>query len=276
MPSTKAQSVVEITVQLETDMQENSTKAGTTPVLSSNLTLPSTLTQSSLKVPIRRTQHKSIPLAHVTNAINAWGYARTQTDLPMFHYTIMWDLSNKLGDTDSLTLHYEALKSIRRWLIRNGQSVYWLWVREYSKERGDHTHLLLFIDPALTEKLKAHIIKCCDFGSGSEGSMPVEVTGGNKTLSGKALGAYHLNAQAGLMRYILKQMVDKALFEGINLRDILDIDDREREAKTVIGKRIGVSQSISAKARSKDRSWPEAHNPYHLKDILDGKHITRH
>jgi hypothetical protein len=165
----------------------------------------------------------------------------------MYHYIIIWKYSAKALATDSLSTQQWMFAEMQRWLMRHQGSDYYFWSRELDKERSNHTHLLVFIEPELIEPLKQYIMNRCQFNEGTEKQIAIVITGGHE-----CKGAHTDSQQAGLLGYILKSMDPAVNKDGVSVRDQMFITDKGRGQKTVEGKRSGFSQSLGPAARARE------------------------
>ena len=137
---------------------------------------------------------------------------------------------------------------ISTWLRRKGIGTFWIWTREnYASERREHLHIVLHLPPRYRAELKAYICRLPSY----QGSTSLVRVGQRTRGSNSKTGVW----QDGL-DYRLKQLRGDAVGKPGPYRLPRETKSRHDGASVapVLGKRCGVSQTLTMKAELAWRS----------------------
>jgi hypothetical protein len=155
--------------------------------------------------------------------------------------------------TESLDAFFGGLRTrISTWLQRKRIGTYWVWTREnYKGERREHLHMVLHLPVKQREELAAELEAYVRGLARYKGSEAVVRVGERTTVFNPATGRWEDGLQ-----YRMKQLRGAAVGPIGPTR--LNRETRSRRdgapVAPVLGKRCGISDSLSAKAEQRWRS----------------------
>ena len=190
--------------------------------------------QSGDDVPTSPSKRKSRkPTQHIskrqaTNIISALRFAEA-IGLPLnVSVDISWIFFS--GNTDDRTRFARCQQRLSKWALRRGLPLAMIWTREVGQNGGIHTHVLLHVPPLLTQD--------ATFERALERSLEPE---GGPTHD-KAIMIQAAYNPLGKLRYNLK---------GVDPKHADEYGVRPAYQGELSGKRAGVTQNLSTKARHK-------------------------
>ena len=197
--------------------------------------IPSTATaHPTEEVPTSASKRKSRkPSQHIskrqaTNVIAALKFAEA-LGLPLnVSVDISWIFFS--GNADDRTRFARCQQRLSKWALRHGFPLTMIWTREVGKNGSTHTHVLLHVPPPLTQD--------GIFKRALERSLEPE--GG--PVHDKAILVQRAYFPLGKLLYALK---------GIDPKHANDFGIRPAYQGALSGKRAGVTQNLSARARHK-------------------------
>ena len=184
--------------------------------------------------------------------------------------TIRWDTSTVAFDPSPrawLRRQGRLLDRMGKWLHRNNLPTAYVWVREVSRDRIAHTHLIMHLPVQHWEPFRKFVIQTGKLRDGSPPFAPVVYRGG-------AYGMRSLHMRAGAMKYILKGMDmaatyrDPVTYQTANIAAALKVDNRREKRRPIAGKRAGVSRTLDHLART-DAGWRERTSILDLRRLLN-------
>ena len=193
----------------------------------------------------------ALSVRHVSNLIAASRHARS-IGMPFTRMlSIHWQAAG-VAPNDVAAATGRFLDIMTKALARHGSATTWLWVQENGEGKGAHIHILAYVPAELVRIMvrlqigwlrritgnpyQSRVIRSDPIGGRRGGRLGIEFTN----------PAHHAANLGNALAYVLKGAGrDAAAAFGLS---------RFNDGGRCIGKRCGVSQNISAKARkAKDR-----------------------
>jgi hypothetical protein len=201
---------------------------------------------------------------HAINLVNALAFAQEIGNPPNMHVTIHWNLSECFTEDQWMKHQSKLFDKLSKWLKRKGYfPIKFIWTNENASKKGCHTHLLLWCDNEDKHKLQDFLIKAGNFKSIYAGGAAIKITNGKD-------GANTPKSQGGILAYLIKQTDREKKItvcgKRISLADELGLRI-EDPSLPIRGKRCGVSQNLSLKARQ-TWGWTELRDPRDLVEHL--------
>jgi hypothetical protein len=156
--------------------------------------------------------------------------------------TIAWAFT-KAGDDPNGALMALLREGLRKFLARKGQAAFWIWVRERpDPSHPEHAHIVMHVPTDLRKQLASTVRRLVKHHAGSVRAHAIAIT-------------YHSNND---VRYLLKGTSKK-------MQEELDIKLEWRLPQgTIIGKRVGFSESLGPRARRRHQPVRTCASPEHL------------
>ena len=202
-----------------------------------------------------------LSLAQVSDATNACAFALSQGTPLNCMISITWRHCPTFVESDAAALQGRLFHRLGKWLKRRGVAFRATWVRERSRGKGLHSHVLLHLPPQLEEHVKEFLCRSGPFHDDASGrGVDLQVRKGTP------------DQTFGALKYFLKGMDHRDFVytdDGTaNLGDFLGIQHRGDQGIISV-KRQGCTQSISRQAR-REAGWAEIKDPVSLSYTLNG------
>jgi hypothetical protein len=182
-----------------------------------------------------RKTSEQIEYKQASNWIRAVDFARSVLGQPMtVHVTVQWRLAPSA--TPEPERVSDLLNDLAIWIRRRThQRAVWAYSREGGLKKGVHLHLLVHVPPHLIEDFTVAVKRWIEAKADSFEGRAVRVD------------PIHLPTLDNLKSYLLKEG-DNRVHEACG---VLAHHRADRKGYPVPGKRMGVSHSINATARSR-------------------------
>jgi hypothetical protein len=218
-----------------------------------------------------------LPLHQVRNLINAMAYAGHRGTPMTLHASIVWRYAANFDPQHWMEHQGRVFESLKRWLARQGQHDAGFWVREWGRDKEEHTHLVLHLAPRLRDDLRQHLLQAGGFqAQPDDGNEPILITPDPRDRCSRGRRSMtNSNQRGGLLRYLLKHVSPLAYLDGERVMPALGIDSRGRKPCTIVGKRSGVSHSIGRSARAA-AGWHELVTVPEMRAVLHPKEARHH
>ena len=172
------------------------------------------------------------------------------------HVTVWWQHSKGFDPSPRAWIAHQGryIKALLAWLQHRGSSSPSITVREWGDVKLAHSHILLHVPAHLAEAFSEFAVQAGNFDGCPDGidNRPVVVSGG---WPWEESGAETPAQQAGLIRYIAKDIALKARIGGVLVADALGIVP-QHNTKLIEGKRVSIHRGIGRAARQ-EAGWRE-------------------
>lgn len=211
-----------------------------------------------------------VSIDDIRQIINASHFATWRKKPLTVCVTIRWDTATDRFDPSPrawLRRQGRLLDRMGKWLHRNNLPTAYVWVREISRTRIAHTHLVMHLPVKHWGAFRKFLVETGGFRDGAKPFDPVVMRGGS-------YGMQTLNMRAGALRYILKGMDmaatyrDPVTYQTANIAAALRVDNRREKRLPIAGKRAGVSRTLDRLARA-DAGWREQTSIRDLRRLLN-------
>jgi hypothetical protein len=210
---------------------------------------------------------KMMNLDDAREIINASAFATWKKQPHLVNVTIRWEMMANFVLRDWMNHQTIFFEKMRKWLVRTGIPVGFIWGREMGQRLGAHTHLLLHLPVEHWGDLKQFLLDAGQFGESNQTGEAIRFSGGE-------YGTKDVYRRAGHLRYLLKSldpaiMVRQPSDDGgtVPLMASLGVDSRDQTRLPIPGKRCGTSHTWGPGAR-RAAGWRELMTPKELRLLL--------